>query len=92
MPPELVLFGSLFTIVAATWLLTPIVRALGDRLRGGGGAAELKALRAEVQALRDELLDEQQRVRADVGELIERVDFTERMLAKRDAPRLGAGE
>ena len=80
----------LLTIAAATWLLTPIVRGLGHRLQGGrAGDAELRALRAELEALREELLDDQQRVRADLGELTERMDFAERLLAQqRETPRL----
>ena len=92
-PPEVILIGVLSLAGLATWLLTPIVRGLGERLRGGtAGAGELKALRDELQAMRDQLLDEQQRTRAEVGELNERVDFAERLLARRDAPKLGAGE
>jgi hypothetical protein len=85
-----VVVASLLTIGAATWLLAPIARGMGERLRGGrAGEAELDALRAEVQALRDDLLDEQQRSRAEIGELIERLEFAERLLAQqRDAPRL----
>ncbi len=95
MSPEIpfVMAGSLFAIGAATWLLTPIVRGLGERLKSGrAGDAQLTALRADVQALRDDLHDEQQRLRAEIGELTERLDFTERLLAQqREAGRLGPG-
>ena len=77
--------ASLLTIGAATWLLTPIVRGLGERLRGGPGAAELDALRLEMDALRDTL----QQARGDVADLQERVDFAERLLAQqREGARL----
>jgi hypothetical protein len=85
--PELpyIIVASLLTIGAATWLLTPIVRGLGERLRGGPGAADLDALRLEMEALRDTL----QQARGDVADLQERVDFAERLLAQqRDAARL----
>lgn len=85
-----VVVASLLTIGAATWLLAPIARGMGERLRGGrAGDAELAALRAEVQALRDDLLDEQQRTRTEMGELVERLEFAERLLAQqRDPSRL----
>jgi hypothetical protein len=59
---------------------TEIGRALADRIRGEGGAQD--------QAL----LEEVDRLRHDVVELQERVEFTERMLAaKRDAGQLDRG-
>jgi hypothetical protein len=85
--PELpyIIVASLLTIGAATWLLTPIVRGLGERLRGGPGAADLDALRQEMEVLRDTL----QQARGEVADLQERVDFAERLLAQpRDAARL----
>ena len=87
MNPELpyIIVASLLTIGAATWLLTPIVRGLGERLRGGPGAADLDALRLEMETLRDTL----QQARGDVADLQERVDFAERLLAQqREAARL----
>lgn len=91
MPPELpwIMVGSLLTIGAATWLLTPIVRGLGERLRGGPGAADVEALRQEMEVLRDSL----QQARGDVADMQERLDFAERLLAqpRRDAlPRAEA--
>lgn len=95
MNPEIpfIMAASLFTIGAVTWLLTPIVRGLGERLKSGrAGDAQLTALRTDVQALREDLLDEQQRLRGEMGELTERLDFTERRLAQqREAGRLGPG-
>jgi hypothetical protein len=61
---------------------TEIGRALADRIRGGseGGATD------------PALLEEIDRLRHDVVELQERVEFTERMLAaKRDAGQLDRG-
>ena len=71
----LILFGggTLFLLS-----VSPIGRALADRLRGPAGPARDPELRAEVEALRQEL-----------AELQERVDFAERLLAqRRDAGRL----
>jgi hypothetical protein len=62
---------------------TEIGHALADRIRGvapgGGGSDPL-------------LIEEVERLREQVGELAERVDFTERLLAKqRDEARLPGG-
>lgn len=58
---------------------TEIGRAIADRIRGESTAPD------------PALLEEVDRLRHDVMELQERVDFTERMLAaKRDAGQLGA--
>ena len=93
MPPEAVFFAGVITVAAATWLLTPIVRGLGERLRGGApGAAELQKLRDDIQGLRDDLLAEQQQQRHELTDVVERLDFAERLLAKqRDAARIPPG-
>lgn len=62
---------------------TEIGHALADRIRGvtpsGGGSDPM-------------LIEEVERLREQVGELAERVDFTERLLAKqRDEARLPGG-
>jgi hypothetical protein len=59
---------------------TEIGHAIADRVRGGA-----------VPAAPDPaLLEEVDRLRSDVAELQERVDFTERLLARqREAPELG---
>jgi hypothetical protein len=57
---------------------TPLGRALVERLRRPAPSAE--------QGLSREVLDELQELRREVGELSERMDFTERLLAQqRDA-------
>jgi hypothetical protein len=68
-------------------LLWPLVRALARRLESGGRNAQLEG---ELDALRERLQHlEQSQTR--VGELEERVDFTERLLAQgRESDRLGA--
>ncbi len=66
---------------------SPIGRAIARRMGGKDEAAEGAAL-AEVEALRDEL----GAVKAEVGELQERLDFAERLLAQaREKGQLGAG-
>jgi hypothetical protein len=62
------------------WLLarSPVGRAYADRLRGTAVTTDRAELEASIEALRGE-----------VAELAERIDFTERLLAKeRDAARL----
>jgi len=81
------LFALMIPIVAVggffVWMvsLSPVGKAYAERLRAqtrGGTDQEREDL---LQALED--------IRQDVSQLAERVDFTERMLAKRaDAERL----
>jgi len=69
------IFGGGTLIVLA---FSPIGRALADRIRHRGGPAEPDpAIQEELARLRD-----------DVAELQERLEFTERVLAQRDPPRL----
>jgi len=81
MPQEMVvLFLSLFSMAGATVLLFPVMRALAERIRPRLSDA---GLRDEVQVLREDLLAEIQQARREIGDLGERVDFTERLLAKK---------
>jgi hypothetical protein len=70
--------GTLFLLS-----ISPVGKAFAERIRRQGGAPPHDPeLIAEVDALRQE-----------VAELQERVDFTERMLAQRqDAGKLAGGE
>jgi hypothetical protein len=68
--------GTLFLLS-----VSPVGRALADRLRGHAPPLADPDLVAEVDALRQE-----------VAELHERVDFTERMLSSQDRSALGKGE
>ena len=74
--PELPM-SILFLSLAAIFVLRgPIGKGIADRLSGRAGASadpELRELRGEVDALRQEL-----------GEVHERLDFAERMLARQD--------
>jgi predicted dinucleotide-binding enzyme len=66
-----------FSVAAVVVLRGPLGRAIGERIAGradevtAGSAREAEALRAEVEQLHDRLTD-----------LEERVDFTERVLAR----------
>jgi len=73
----MVVLASLITISGALWLLTPIVRALAERIKPRPPAVD-----AGAEAFRDEVLDELQQVRREMAELGDRMDFAERLLAK----------
>ena len=88
MPPGTVGLIFLGLTAAAVIVLWPIMRAIGRRLEGRGGADA--ALRAEVEQLRARLSDVDL-MHQRLAELEERVDFAERLLAQRkDIPRLEA--
>jgi hypothetical protein len=77
---------AVFFFGGAAVVLRPIAGAIARRIAGdtrrGPTPDELAALRAELG-------EELEQVRHQVGELAERVDFTERLLAKqRDGERL----
>ncbi len=80
MPPEGVAFLFTLTIIGSTVLLYPLVRALAERIRSKNLDA---GVREELQLLREDLLAEIQQARREIGDLGERVDFTERLLAKK---------
>ena len=61
--------GGTLTLLA----FSPVGRALADRIRGHGAAP----------AYDQEMVAELQSLRTDVSELQERVDFTERLLARK---------
>jgi hypothetical protein len=82
--PEEILFLSVFAMVGTTVLLFPVMRALAERIRPRPTDANLKE---ELQLLREDLLSEIQQARREIGDLGERVDFTERLLAKKTEQR-----
>jgi hypothetical protein len=62
--------GTLFLLS-----ISPVGKAIAERIRGAG-----------AQPIQDpELLNEVETLRHELAELAERVDFAERLLAKRDA-------
>ena len=76
--------GSLFLLA-----ISPVGRAVADRIRGSGTGALPEQLRRELDESREALESEVQQLRSEVGDLSERMDFAERLLAKqRDAERL----
>jgi hypothetical protein len=68
-------------VIAGVLIVTlPLVRALADRIRPHALDAGLKE---ELLALREDILAEMQQTRREIADLGERVDFQERLLAKR---------
>lgn len=71
----------------AAWIaLSPIIRALADRIarRGGGGELEARITDLEQRAL---TTGETEAQLHRLAELEERIDFAERLLAQRGEPR-----
>jgi hypothetical protein len=67
--------------------ISPIGRAIADRIRGrglGGGGADERI--RYLQESHEALLEEMDGLRQEVGDLQERVDFTERLLARDREP------
>jgi len=78
--PEILIPISFFATVGAIFIARgEIGRAIAHRIRGSGGDPELQA---EVAELRREL----DQVRLELAETSERLDFTERLLAKGRQP------
>ncbi len=74
----------------ATFLLaiSPVGKAFAERIRRSGGAGLPEDLRAELDQVRSEVVADMQQLRTEVGELSERMDFAERLLAKQRDERL----
>jgi hypothetical protein len=81
--PEAIMAAAVFG--GGIWLLSPIARAMSERLRPRPDAGL-------DPGRQDELTGQFERLQQDVLELQERLDFAERMLAKqRDSQRIGPG-
>ena len=78
--PEEVVFLFVLTIVGSTLLLFPLVRAFADRIRNKSVDS---GVREELQILREDVLAELQQARREISDLGERIDFQERLLAKK---------
>ncbi|HET7040095.1 MAG TPA: hypothetical protein VFH97_09410 [Gemmatimonadales bacterium] len=78
--------GSMFLLA-----ISPVGKAIAARIQGGGRVAEDQVERLE--AAQQGVLEEVEALRRDVGEMQERLDFAERMLAKqRQMEALPEGE
>src|SRR5437764_15203677 len=73
--------GTLFLLA-----ISPVGKAVAERIRRHGGAALPEAVRAELDALRSEVGGEVQGLRTAVREVSERRDFAERLLAHQREP------
>ena len=71
-----------FSLIAITVILWPVMRALARRLEGRTADP---ALRDEVEQLQHRL-EEMDTLQVRVAELEERLDFAERLLSQRDDP------
>jgi hypothetical protein len=78
--PEEIVFLFVLTIVGSTLLLFPLVRAFADRIRNKSVDS---GVREELQILREDVLAELQQARREISDLGERIDFQERLLAKK---------
>jgi hypothetical protein len=74
------LIALLGVTFGAVVVLFPLARALADRIRSRPLDA---GLREEIQVLREDIIAEIQQTRREIGEMGERIDFAERLLAKR---------
>jgi len=71
---------------------SPIGRALAERIRGKTAIPGAEEIRGELADQREEQSQELERVRHEVAELAERLDFAERLLAQqRDPQRISRG-
>ena len=79
--------GSLFLLA-----ISPVGKAVADRIRGGAAAALPESVRRELEESRAELESDVQQLRTEVSDLGERMDFAERLLAKqREDQRIAPG-
>lgn len=68
-------FGTIFTALVT---LGPIGRAVADRLRSKGAGGSIAALQDQL----DEVITRLDDVQRQLGDMADRQDFTERMLAR----------
>ena len=79
--------GSAFLLA-----ISPVGRAIADRIRTGGQVANQESVERLHEA-QQAMLEDLEAVRQELGEVQERLDFTERLLAQhREAERLPPAE
>ncbi|MEX0691061.1 MAG: hypothetical protein WD934_06150 [Gemmatimonadales bacterium] len=80
--------GSLFLLA-----ISPIGKAIANRIQGGPVVDGLPAdAMRRIEAAQQSVLEEVDALRHELVDMQERLDFAERILAKhREAPRLGGG-
>jgi hypothetical protein len=67
--------GSVFLLA-----ISPIGRAIADRIRRTGGAPDGEL--SQLQERQDAVIEELEGVRREIADLHERLDFTERLVAR----------
>ena len=72
------IIGFFGTLVTAIVTLGPIGRAIGDRLRSKGAAGSIAGMQEQL----DEVIARLDDVQRQLGDMADRQDFTERLLAK----------
>jgi hypothetical protein len=87
MPPEMILIPILAVLAIGGSLLFLLVRGIARRLEGG---ANIKELRAEVEAMRQRLAEIEDGG-GRITDLEERLDFSERILAQVQRERIPGG-
>lgn len=60
--------------------ISPVGRAIADRIRGSSTVSDEQVRR--IEASNREVLDELEALRREMGEVHERIDFTERMITQ----------
>lgn len=84
-----IMIVALCALGGAVSVLRPLAAALAKRIADG---PKRDASADQLATVRAELLDELEQVRQQVSDLGERLDFTERVLAKqREGERIGPG-
>ena len=78
------IFGGATTYFLAS---SPIGKAIADRIRGGPAGRDVRALEEQYEGL----VDEVETMRGEMTDLQERLDFTERLLAKEPESKLPPG-
>jgi hypothetical protein len=79
--------GSAFLLA-----ISPIGRAIADRIRGSGTQVEGGVEVEKIREAQMTVLDEVYQLRQEVADLQERLDFAERMLLRREEhPGVGPG-
>jgi Tfp pilus assembly protein PilO len=87
--PQAVVMIVFLALVATTVILWPVMRALARRLDGKSAADP--AIQAEIEQLQHRMA-EVDLLQQRVVELEERIDFTERMLARAQSPAALPGD
>jgi hypothetical protein len=83
------LFGGATLVLLS---MSPVGRALAHRIKGGGVLKDDDSLH-RLEETQKAVLDELDALRQEVSDVQERLDFTERLLARHQEPaQLGDGE